>query len=329
MPFPLPVGHKFSCIALSFVRVVPELRAPVDLGDGLWILPEPPFEFETHWREWLGSVRTEQLSNANFVILAHQSSADPTVIDNENEDLTKKCSSVFYALLVSEIFHHERGLVLSGANVDGVVNVRNVGNLESHHRPNGVRTANIEAALIQRASLIAAGIRTVHAAGHSQRLHRGFQAWIKGAKEYYADDKLHQFVRAVEGVIKPEIGQSKKQFMHRGQVFAGNSATAKNLLGELYDLRSQAEHLHLFGAVLNAYPPDERQKVALCRAYQGQLLASYVYGRIFSNTHLQTAFGTDAAIDAFWNQTWAQQTQAWGQPIDLEAAAKARFTGPF
>src|SRR5262245_29911319 len=144
MPFLLPAGHKFSCIALSFVRVVPELRTPIDLGDGLWILREPPFEFETHWREWLGSVRTEQLSNANFVILAHQASANPGVIDNENEDLTKKCSSLFYALLVSEIFHHERGLVLSGANVDGVVDVRNVSNLESHYRPNGVRIANID-----------------------------------------------------------------------------------------------------------------------------------------------------------------------------------------
>lgn len=52
-------------------------------------------------------------------------------------------------------------------------------NLDAHYRPNGVSTASIGATLIKRASLIAEGIRTVHVAGHSKRLHRGFQAWIK------------------------------------------------------------------------------------------------------------------------------------------------------
>jgi hypothetical protein len=250
-------------------------------------------------------------------------------MDGENEALTKKCFSVLYALFVAEVFHHDGGLILSGANVDGTVNVRHVSNLETLYRPNGVNTARIDANLIQRASAIAAGMRAVHTpGGQSQRLHRGFRARIQGAMESYHDNRLHQFVRAVEGVIMPAIGQSKRQFVHRGQVFAGNSATSTTLLGELYDLRGLAEHLHPFDTLLAAYPQNDRESIALRRAYQGQLLASHVYERIFSNAHLQTAFGTDAAIDAFWRQAWAQQTQSWGQPIDLEAAGAARFTRP-
>jgi hypothetical protein len=95
--------------------------------------------------------------------------------------------------------------------------------------------------------------------------------------EFYGDDRLHQFVRAVEGVIKPTIGQSRRQFVHRGQVFAGNSETARTLLGELYDLRGLAEHLHRFDAGLAAHPQRDRESISLRRAYQAQLLASHVY----------------------------------------------------
>jgi len=322
MPFALPVGHKFSCIALANAGVVRELRTPIDLGDGLWIVLEPPFDFEAHWREWLGTSRVEYLSRANLVVLAHHASATVEVVDGENEALTRKCFSLLYALFLVEIFHYDGGIILSGGNVRSTVNVRQVSNLETLLRPNGVNTARIDAALIQRASTIAAGIRAVHSPGRrSERLNRGFHAWIRGMMENYGDDRLHQFIRATEGIIKPAIGQSRKQFMHRGQVFAGNSSKATTLLGELYDLRGLAEHLHRLDSV--------SETVALRRAYQAQLLASTVYERIFSNSHLQAAFGTDAAIDAFWKQTWAQQTKVWGSPIDLEAVAKARFTRPF
>ena len=75
MPFPLPVGHKFSCVALANAGVARELRTSMEVGDGLWVLFEPPFEFEAHWREWLGTVRVEHRSRANLVVLAHHACA--------------------------------------------------------------------------------------------------------------------------------------------------------------------------------------------------------------------------------------------------------------
>jgi len=118
MSFPLPVGHKFSCIALANAGVARELRDTIDVGNGLRILFEPPFEFDATWREWIGSVRVEYLSKANLVILAHQASENAAIVDAENEALKKQCMSLLYALFVSEVFHHDGGLILSGANVE-------------------------------------------------------------------------------------------------------------------------------------------------------------------------------------------------------------------
>ena len=95
------------------------------------------------------------------------------------------------------------------------------------------------------------------------------------------------------------------------------------------DGRSLAEHLHMIDRGLEAYTQRERGSSVLRWAYQAQLLASHVYERIFSNAHLQSAFGTDAAIDSFWGKTRAEQTQMWGSPIDVDAMAQKRFIGPF
>ena len=43
MPFPLPVNHKFSCVALTNADTALNLRDPIDLGEDLIVRFEPPF----------------------------------------------------------------------------------------------------------------------------------------------------------------------------------------------------------------------------------------------------------------------------------------------
>jgi hypothetical protein len=49
MPFDLPVGYKFSCYALEGVGLDVGGRDPLDLGDGLWVVFEPPFQLNAGW----------------------------------------------------------------------------------------------------------------------------------------------------------------------------------------------------------------------------------------------------------------------------------------
>jgi hypothetical protein len=77
MPFDLPIGYKFACFALEGVSLDGQLRAPIDLGNGLWVVSGPPFELGEAWREWLGSIEAERLQRCNITLLAISPSEHP------------------------------------------------------------------------------------------------------------------------------------------------------------------------------------------------------------------------------------------------------------
>lgn len=325
MPFALPLGHKFGSLCLVNAAVDRDLRERVlNLPENVSAIFGPPFEIEAHWREWLGSVRVENLAQTSLALLAHTQSNHPEILDGENEALLKTTSSIFYGLLMAEVFHHDSGLLLSGANTEGVISVRQVIDLEPHIRPNGVHVRRISEIALQRAVNIGAGLRATHLpAPHYARLQSGFRAWLRGVREYYGGDRLHQFVRSVEAIVKPEIGRSEALFIHRCQIFAGSSDAARQTLRELYQLRSQTEHMNTIDIVLANYDPAHREIIGSQRAYQSQLLANSVYERIVTTPRLQAFFDSDAHIDDFWRLPMHEQQATWGMPINLEALARA------
>src|SRR5574341_1033923 len=107
---------------------------------------------------------------------------------------------------------------------------------------------------------------------------------LKGVREDYLDARLHQFIRAVEALLKPSIGKSRAQFSYRCQAFLGPSKAARRLAERLYDLRSFAEHMNAWPALLRA-GEDERR-----RAYQAECLASWVYQRLLTSPCLRAQF---------------------------------------
>jgi len=279
------------------------------------------------WRGVLGTNQAQRYERTTLAIIAHGVSANPEVQDNEDRAHRQRALSVLYGLFLTRVFQYERALALTGANEGGDIRVRQVSYLEPHYLPNRVRPDPVELATVQLASQAAAGIRTVHdpVVASFERLRRGFHAWMRGMQERYGDERLHQFVRSVEAVIKPDQGRTRRQFVSRGQVFAGNIPQSQTLLGQLFDFRSAAEHMHSIASLLHERPEAERETAALRLAYQAQLLAGHVYVRILSDPALLARFQTDADIEAFWRQPWATRVRIWGAPIDLDTVAAARF----
>ena len=194
MPFELPASHKFGCLCLVYAGVDRTLAGaePLALGNGLWAIFGPPFQIDDHWRHWLGSVKTESLTHTSLALLAHRHSDQANILDNENDSLVKAAASIFYGLPMSEVFHHDKGLFLSGANHSGVIGIRQVSDLEQHIRPNRVNVRSISRITLQKAATIASAIAAIHSGpGQYERLRRGFRAWLRGVQQYSGEDRLH------------------------------------------------------------------------------------------------------------------------------------------
>lgn len=325
MPFEIKNSHKYACIALENCGTAAGLTDPIDLGDGCWVLFGPPFPLDDTWRKWLGSLQSQDFERSNLFLFAIAPSKSPQVLDAENEALSQKVLALFYGLFLYDVPFYESGLTLSGANVEGRIDIRRVSKLEPFYRPPGVRWAPIDESWLRSAHAAAVGIERVHAVkGQFERLRRGFHAWLRAWMEYYGDEKLHQFVRAVEAVIKTEQGKSSRLFRHRGQLFAGNNAKAQALLEELYLLRNAAEHMNPFQPVLAKYGSDI-DAIAALRLYQALTLANVVYSRILTDPNLQQRFASDASTEEFWQQLWADQVKVWGKSLDIEGRTTPRF----
>lgn len=326
MAVDIPTGHKFAFVALDNAGVAREMQGEIQLGPGICIAFGAPLDLQDHWREWLGSLQVEQLGRSNLTILATAASNNVRILDAENQSLRERALSVFYALSLVDVYYQDGGLIVGGANVDGEISIRQVSKLEPFYLPKSVLPHRINPPWLQDAYATAMGMLATHTPGHShQRLRRGFRAWVSAMQEYNGEDRVHQFVRAVEALIKPEVGRSRAQFVHRGQVFAGNSDGARKRLGELYDLRGAAERMNRLDVILAEYPEAEREAIALRRSFQAQVLASDVYHRIFANGNLQAMFRSDDCIEQFWAEPWADQVAGWDNPIDLDAIEAQRF----
>jgi hypothetical protein len=160
---------------------------------------------------------------------------------------------------------------------------------------------------------IAEGIRAIHIPGtETNRLQRGFHAWIRAIQELYGDERLHQFVRALEAVVKPAEGSGRRQFALRGQLFVGESALNETMLTEIFNMRGSTEHLNPLANALQAYPEENRQTIAQQRLCQTQLLASYIYEVVLGDAVLRALFTSDDRIAAFWKLSRAEQRTEWG-----------------
>jgi hypothetical protein len=319
MPFTVPAGAKFSCVVSEYARFNANLADDLDLGNGLWAVFRFPFDLGGHWREWLGSVRSDWIQRSNFLLFAVGMEGDPNILDNGNETLKDRVFGFLYGLHMQETVDLGHKVLLRGAHTENGIDIRSASDISALYTPRGAHTIPIARNQLEVAAAVESGLRTILYGQSYHRLRRGFYAWTQGLMQYRGDQRLHQFVRSVEAIVKPEAGRNLRLFAHRGQLFAGTNAEAKDLLEELYELRSCAEHMNDFVQVLNGYPADERDQIGSLRAFQAERLAGSVYTRLLTTAALLPSFADDDSINEFWREEWAMQRDRWGAPIDLLA----------
>lgn len=212
-------------------------------------------------------------------------------------------------------------MILGGPIVGGKFQVQSVGEMLLHHEPHKVLSETVTEPKLMTANDIAQGINEIYSNQQGTkhlRIRKGFQAYINGTLSGSRHERIHHFVTAIEALILPTQGKIKKQFKARMRYFAGMDPNTEQLLEDLYDLRSAAEHLNPMLPALHLVREEDRHEVANKRTYQAELLAAFAYKKILTNRDFIAEFESDEQITDIWRKPIRDLQEFWGQDrIDL------------
>jgi hypothetical protein len=313
---------KFCCFAIQ-TRVSESITGAIRVGSNIYASREKPFHIDEWWQQQLGELEIADIERCSLFLTAQTSSAPVDV-----PELNSLLHSYYYALLLQGVGYARGGILLGGENSATGMRVTSIGWLANFYEPWKVLPNLVNREHLEATRDLFQGIETIYTqttADHYLRLRKGFNAFLSGIRFNEAHNRLHQFVRAIDGVIKPRKGEGTNKFKYRCGFFAGRKPQHAILLEELYDLRSAAEHLNPLNDNLNKYAPHERDKIKALRTYQAELLAAFVYRKILTTPTLLSNFIDDSAIDQMWKQNASQLIALWGNTIDLQTAPNGLF----
>ena len=305
MPMRIAPGEKFACFAFTFYGVADDVPEELQVGPRLWAVRKLDLELDA-------------LRDANFALYTTMPSSKPKSLDDENQ-LVETLNHFLYGILLQGVPAYGRGFSLTGADVAGEINVRQCSDLKDYRPSFGMPPFRLGVDELRRAAGLIDRLRGVDTGGADWgRLRRGLKVLFDGTLMPNKDgDRLHQFVRAVEALVKPEPEKTRNQFAHRiSQTFTLSNDETRAILLQLFDLRSHVEHMHW---VIDALEGEEAGRIATVNRGTRQIdvLARAALLRVMQSDALMDAFRSDATIDAFWRMGDDERVGLWGQRLDI------------
>jgi hypothetical protein len=116
-------GEKYALVGLS-VKVEEDIPFQ-QFTSYLWASVETTFNIPIHWREWLGSIRAEEVDDCNLLLLSKLHSLRSDVLDDENKKLQQRVSYFYSGLLLASTFAPaHKPVMLTGSRRDGEIDIR-------------------------------------------------------------------------------------------------------------------------------------------------------------------------------------------------------------
>jgi hypothetical protein len=308
-------GEKYALLGLS-IKYDERAVKTGPLAPELAVLTRAAFKMPSHWREWLGTIRAEEVEDCDLFILSKCRSQQPAVLDGENQMLQLRVRRFYVGLLLASTFATaHKPVILTGSREDEEIDVRQTQDLDSPV-PNDVRPyPEVALAEFEEAGRIAAQLELSNsvAQGPSHwRLFREIHLYTETRTRRDLLDRVHQYARCVEGLLLCDQGKSGKQFKSRSELFIGPGH--HEMMGQIYDMRSKVEHLHE-DQLLEPFDREVRLDIMKKEAII-EHIARTALNRIVSNTALWTHFANRTALSAFWAVPAPERQKIWGAPID-------------
>ena len=316
---PIGDGDKYAIIALPTVPL--DLRSSPDVAElapGIWFARALPLAMEPHWRQWLGSVRSEQIAKAKLILLARAKSKAPAILDDENERLGALVGRLYQGLqLAGRIWVDGEVVRITGAKRDGMIDIRQVSTLSAPRITNHVLATSIGMETLRKAVEFVPVLNSFPG-GKYLRLCRVLNAFFSGLAEVDVRERLHQFCRSVEGLILPDIGHTNRQFKSRTELFVGPGE--HEYMGRLYANRGATEHMN---------DPDapgatdrERRDAFLEMTVVSEEVARGCLVKVLLNPNVRRYYVDDATLKSFWSLDEESRRSIWGAPVNLLAIRK-------
>jgi len=319
-------GEKYAVIALSVKLdgLVPFQK----MTPHHWAFAGVRFDMPEHWREWLGTIRTEEVERSDLFLLSKMRSQTAEIVDAETAELKYRAGH-FYAgfLLVGPFAPAHRPVMLAGYRQNGVINVRSQDDYEpaipsivQHHPP--VTLADLQ--LAARIATQIAAIEVSQLPGGHWRLFRVLHLYLEARTIRDNMDRLHQYCRCIDGLIVSKQGEAQKQFKSRTELFIG--PRHHTLMGDTYAVRSDIEHLHE-NRHLEVFDRNARLELVKKLEMMEYIVRSALV-RIILEPQLWPHFANTQALQAFWAFDNQQRRALWGpgtNPTDALADFEPRY----
>jgi hypothetical protein len=265
---------------------------------------------------------TDEMKPGGVAVYVAAPSKHPDVNDGENVTLEQCANDILNGLLLQGVPRIERGFVVHGANVKGKIEIRSYSPMDRHELTAGLPLFTVGMAEIRRPLWLSHRLRYIQVSRGKEwgRLIRGIRTLLLANRvSNEAGARLHQLVRTVEALVKPAQGNSREQFAHRGQALSRANAESREVLLQLYDLRSAVEHLNVPHDVLPGTTEAQRIATANHRTRQADILARFSLIRVLESPIMFNTFRTDADIEEFWRLRDHARADLWGERLDLLA----------
>ncbi|WP_028167374.1 hypothetical protein [Bradyrhizobium elkanii] len=315
----LAEGDKYALLGLSLKSDEAGFTDEA-ISPELTVLTRAAFKMPAHWREWLGSIRAEEVEDCDVFILSKLRSRQPGVLDGEDQMLQQRLWQFYRGLLLCSPFATaDNPVIITGSRQESEIGVRQTRDLEASV-PNDFRPyPEVSQADLRSAAGLAvqlAKLNTMAKGDTHWRLFRVLCLYVQTRTERDLLDRLHQYARCIDGLVLSRPGQGRADFKSRSRLFIGSDHD--DMMGEIYSDRSTVEHLHE-DRLLEPFDREKRLGILKKEAVI-EYVAREALRRIIADDRLWPHFANRAGLEKFWALPPEQRRGIWGAPIDPLAA---------
>jgi hypothetical protein len=315
-------GEKYALLGLNLKS---DQAGFVDeqLSQKLTVLSRAAFKMPPHWRDWLGSIRAEEVEDCDLFILSKLKSKQAGVLDGENQTLQARVWAFYRGLLLTSRFAPaHKPVVLTGSREDDEIGVRQTQDLETPAQCVFRGYPEVTQAELRQAAGLAAQLGKLGAIAKGDshwRLFRVLSLYVSTRPERDLLDRLHQYARCIDGFVLSRPGKGSDDFKGRTELFIGPGHG--DVMSELYADRSAVEHLHE-DRLLEPFDRAKRLEIVRKEAII-EYVARAALRRIILDESLWPHFANRRGLEAFWALSPDARRTIWGDPVNpLDALAE-------